>query len=174
MRIIVMADSHGALGRVRQIVADNAEANLFIHLGDGEDEFWQVAKLQEENSSLPKAAVRAKFISVKGNNDFFSESPKLELISCEGVRILLTHGDRLGVKYSLDRLCLEGQTYDAKVVLYGHTHRAREDYEQGVYYLNPGSVADSSRTPAGYMMLDITKAGIVPVFRQVNPSPDEY
>ena len=39
MRIIAMSDSHTSFDKVRQIVERNKEADLFIHLGDGEDDF---------------------------------------------------------------------------------------------------------------------------------------
>lgn len=55
----------------------------------------------------------------------------------------------------------------ADIILYGHTHRALAEYVEGVWYINPGSVWDSSQTPAGYLALDITPAGVVPVLRKL-------
>ncbi len=164
MRIIVMSDSHSAYGRVLDIVRQNQDADLFIHLGDGEEEYDRVA------AAFPDK----KFLGVKGNNDWCSQKPPQACINCDGVKIFYTHGDMFSVKFGLDRIIREGVNQEVDVVLYGHTHVARKDYVDGRMILNPGSVADGSMTPAGYMVLDITPAGVVPVFRKIEPSPDEY
>ena len=47
----------------------------------------------------------------------------------------------------------------AQVLLYGHTHQALTDYDDGLHILNPGSL--SGWRPS-YGTLDITPQGIVP------------
>lgn len=157
MRIIVMSDSHTAFHSVRRIVEQNKDADLFIHLGDGEEEFDDVHALYPD----------FRFFSVKGNNDFHSISKKEQLIDVGGVRIFFTHGDRYNVKWSLNELIEAAKEQGAKIALYGHTHVARVDYLDEMYIINPGSVADSRITKAGYLALDITEAGIVPVLRTI-------
>lgn len=164
MRIIVMSDSHTAYGRVLDIVQRNQNADLFIHLGDGEDEYDRVAALFPDKT----------FLAVKGNNDWRSDKPTVGFITCEGVKIMYTHGHLFSVKWGIDQLIREGVAQDARVVLYGHTHVARKDYVDGRYFINPGSVADSSMTPAGYLVLDIVPGGIMPIHRTVDPAPEEY
>ena len=157
MRIIVMSDSHGDFSRVRQIFEDNPGADHFIHLGDGAKDF-------EEAGWLYPDTVRN---GVRGNCDFGSGSqlPKEGLLELEGARIYFTHGDLWRVKYGLDEIWRAGREREANVVLYGHTHRAMAEYRDGTWLINPGSVRDSSYTPAGYLALDIGPAGIVPVLR---------
>ena len=46
----------------------------------------------------------------------------------------------------------------AQVALFGHTHLAREDYEDGLYLMNPGRLGGWE---ASYGILDITPQGIV-------------
>ena len=46
----------------------------------------------------------------------------------------------------------------AQVLLFGHTHRALTDYEEGLHIMNPGSL---SGWQASYGTLDITSQGIV-------------
>lgn len=36
MRIVVMSDSHGRVDRVKQVIEQQSEAELFIFLGDGQ------------------------------------------------------------------------------------------------------------------------------------------
>ena len=155
MRIIVMSDSHGDFAQVQKIVRDNLDADLFVHLGDGEEEFDRVKALYPDK----------RFVGVKGNNDWRSTKPVTTFLDCDGDRIMATHGDMFSVKWGLERLMKEGVRQNARVVLYGHTHVARCDYLDGRYFINPGSVLDGRMTKPGYLALDITEAGIVPVFR---------
>mgnify|MGYP005783429601 FL=1 len=165
MRIVVMSDSHTAFGRVYHIVETTQEdADLYIHLGDGEEEFQEVAAL------FPAK----RFLQVRGNNDYQSRAPVQLLLEEAGVRIFCTHGDRYGVRWSRDRLLEAAKEHRAQVALYGHTHEAMTEYLDGIYLVNPGSVADSRLTPAGYLVLDLTPQGIVPVHRKVGPAPEEY
>ncbi len=161
MRIIVMSDSHSSFALVHDIVKSHLDADLFVHLGDGEEEFDRVAALYPDKS----------FVGVKGNNDWRSTKPVTTFLDCEGVRIMLTHGDMFSVKWGLERLIKEGVRQDAKVVLYGHTHMARCDCLDGRYFINPGSVLDGRMTKQSYLMLDITPQGIVPNIRPVLRGP---
>lgn len=160
MRIIVMSDSHGGYAQLLSIVKSNLDADLFVHLGDGEEEFDRATAMYPDK----------KFVGVKGNNDWRSTKPETAFLTCEGVKLMLTHGDMFSVKWGMERLIKEGVRQDAKVVLYGHTHVARSDYLDGRYYINPGSVIDGRMTKPGYLVLDITPAGIVPVFRHTEAS----
>lgn len=165
MRIIVMSDSHTAFGRVYNIVEKTREeADLYIHLGDGEEEYLEVAALFPDK----------KFLHVRGNNDYESTAPQELIIDAEGVPILCTHGDRYAVRWNRDYLLAVARKKKVTVALYGHSHEAMSEYVDGIYLINPGSVADGRLTPAGYLALDITPQGIVPVQRRIEPSPDEY
>lgn len=59
-----------------------------------------------------------------------------------GMRVLLTHGDRYGVKSGLLRLRLHAQEMGCSLVLFGHTHAACAQEEGGVLLVNPGALAD--------------------------------
>lgn len=158
MRLIIMSDSHSAFHKVKMIVSENkATADAFLHLGDGISEFEDVHLLWPE---LP-------FVAVKGNNDWGRMEPKTRVISRGGHRLMLTHGDLFRVKYSIDDLEATARKEGAEVVLYGHTHMAAVDYRDGLYLINPGSVADSRYTPASYLCLDILPTGIIPHIREL-------
>lgn len=158
MRLIVMSDSHGDFARVRKIFEDNPGAECFLHLGDGARDFEEAGWL------FPDAVKKG----VRGNCDFGRDAeglPREGLLELMGKRVYYTHGDLWRVKYGLDEIRRAGRERGANVVLYGHTHRAMAEYLDGMWLINPGSVRDSSHTPAGYLALDITEAGIVPVLR---------
>lgn len=158
MRIIAMSDSHGDFFRVRQIFEENPGAECFLHLGDGAKDF-------EEAGWLFPQTVRH---GVRGNCDFGRDEGLMQtgLLELGGKRIFYTHGDLFQVKYGLDQLERAARERQADVVLYGHTHRAMAEYREGLWVINPGSVRDSSHTPAGYLALDITPAGVVPILKK--------
>ena len=70
------------------------------------------------------------------------------------------------MKHGLEEIEAAGREKEADIVLYGHTHTALQEYREGLWLLNPGSVLDSSHTPAGYLALDLTPTGVVPVFKK--------
>ena len=71
---------------------------------------------------------------VRGNCDwgFWAEEyPGQETITIEGVQIQIIH--------NVDYLQLDERT---QIVVYGHTHRARQHFGGDVLYINPGSASE--------------------------------
>ena len=160
MRIIVMSDSHGSFNRVRRIVDANKDtAQMFLHLGDGVEEFEDVHHMYTSTGLA--------FVAVKGNNDWGSNEQKVRTLFCAGKNILLAHGDQYNVKWGLGEYTRAAREAKADIALYGHTHCAQIDYEDGLYLVNPGSVMDGHITPCSYLALDITPQGVVPVIREI-------
>ncbi len=159
MRIIVMSDSHGSTSRVRQIFTDNPGAELYLHLGDGAADFVKAGWLFPSTARM----------GVRGNCDPSRDLdiPKTGLVELGGKRIFFTHGDLYRVKHGLDELEAAAREKGADIALFGHTHTALQEYRDGLWLINPGSVLDGSHTPAGYLALDITPAGVVPVHRKI-------
>jgi putative phosphoesterase len=147
-----MSDSHGNGGVLRKIIENNKNADIFVHLGDGVREFSEITK-QYENLD---------FRFVRGNNDYASNAPISLIIDTDKARIFLTHGNRFGVYSSLQTLYLTAKQNECNVVLFGHTHIPLDNYEDGIYFLNPGSCAQprSGKGPS-YGYVDITQAGVV-------------
>ena len=75
-----------------------------------------------------------------------------------GVKIFYTHGHLYGVKSGQYTIVCAARERKARVLLYGHTHNAFTDYEEGLYMMNPGSLNGWQAT---YGTLDITPQGIV-------------
>ena len=78
--------------------------------------------------------------------------------TAQGVKIFYTHGHYYGVKSGLYTFACAARERGAQVALYGHTHNALEDYDDGLYLLNPGSLNSWEAT---YGTVDITPQGIV-------------
>ncbi|HOO26436.1 MAG TPA: metallophosphoesterase family protein, partial [Clostridiales bacterium] len=95
-------------------------------------------------------------IAVRGNCDLASLLPYNETVELAGKRIYCSHGHWENVKFGTYGIREAARAKGADIALYGHTHKARIDYEDGLYLFNPGSVREGS-----YGVVDITKAGIV-------------
>ncbi len=130
MRVGVLSDSHGDVGRVEQAVKTMGAVELVIHAGD----FYRDALYLAAEFGLE---VRA----VVGNCDRYVPGPREELLEIGGSRIYLTHGHLYGVKQGLLRLDYRAREIGADIVIFGHTHVPLNEEIGGIHYLNPGSVA---------------------------------
>lgn len=149
MRIIVLSDSHGDESALRRALLAQPKAEVAIHLGDGEAEFARARVAFPEKM----------FLQVRGNCDWGSQLAAAGTFEAEGVKIFYTHGHAYGVKSGLYNAVCAAREQGAQVLLYGHTHQALTDYDDGLHILNPGSL--SGWRPS-YGTLDITPQGIVP------------
>ncbi len=148
MRILVVSDTHRDQYALEQAVLRQPKAEVVIHLGDGADE--------AENVKMKFPG--KMFLQVRGNCDWGSTLPPDGEITLEGKRIFYTHGYAYNVKYGLYPVCCAAREKKADIVLFGHTHQAVTDYDNGLYIMNPGSLHGSLGT---YGIIDITPAGIV-------------
>ncbi|RPF47958.1 hypothetical protein EDD70_0766 [Hydrogenoanaerobacterium saccharovorans] len=152
LRIIVMSDSHKNFDNVLKIVEKHNDADLFLHLGDGEHDFEDVMALYPDKN----------YDHVCGNCDFYSLAPAFNLIKADGKRIFFTHGHIYHVKFGIKELLYAAQGRGADIVLYGHTHNSYIEYIDGMHVVNPGSCSGMGGS-ATYAIIDITKAGVVPI-----------
>lgn len=148
MRVLVVSDTHGNEAALREAVFQQPKAEIVIHLGDGEQEAGRV-RLQ-----FPEKM----FLQVRGNCDWSSGLPGTGEFTVAGKKIFYTHGHLYGVKSGLYSVACAARERGADILLFGHTHKALTDYEDGLYLLNPGSL---SGYDASYGIVDITEAGIV-------------
>lgn len=153
MRIIAISDTHKNYHILREIVQKHVrEAGMFLFAGDGGRELDDV-RLEFDT---------AAFYAVRGNCDFASREPITRIVTADDVSILLTHGDRYGVKGGKAALLRAAQENNAQIAVFGHTHTAYCAYEQGIYLFNPGSPQSPRAGRPSYGIIDITSAGIIP------------
>ena len=125
--IVVFSDSHG-FPLPAKLDAVAREADYVFFLGDG-------------LSGLGDMLLHKGFHAVKGNCDGYNGFPDEELVEVENVKILLTHGHAYRVKHDKLPILLRAQELGAKITLYGHTHFAEEEEQNGVLLLNPGAIS---------------------------------
>jgi hypothetical protein len=76
----------------------------------------------------------APLTAVRGNVD---RDPWADALPTTAV---LQAGDEMVyVLHNLEELELDPRAAGFRIVIYGHSHKARQDWRDGVFYLNPGS-----------------------------------
>lgn len=148
MRILVVSDTHGDYLSFKTAVETQRSADVIIHCGDSQGEIDDI-KLQFPNKAI---------IAVKGNCDFSSSLPTVETITIENKKLFITHGHLYNAKYTLYNLCCAAKEAGADILLFGHTHNALTEYDDGLYIVNPGSLHGYN---ASYAYIDITDKGIM-------------
>lgn len=127
MKILIASDSHGDIGILREIIADEKPEQLFF-LGD----------FIKDVNGLEK---KIKVSKVKGNLDYKSRGQYERMVSIGKLNILLTHGHQYRVKYTPYKLYLRARELGANLVFFGHTHQYSDYKEEGIHFINPGSIS---------------------------------
>jgi len=150
MKIVVVSDNHGNTYFMEEIYTIHQEdTDEWVHCGDSElledHPLWQHYK------------------TVLGNMDITNKFKLSRTEYIEGFRYLLVHGHKHSVKRSYDRLIKEARAKDVNVVFYGHTHIPKVEIEEGVVFINPGSIAQPrNRAQGTYLVMklddDLTSA----------------
>lgn len=153
-KIILVSDTHGKTANLRTLMKRIRQADLLLHMGDVEGDEGEI----ESFAGCPVEFVR-------GNCDSFSKLPDDRLLEIEGHRILMTHGHRYGVGYSLAHLDETAREKGADIVLYGHTHVPEYVTIGDRHFINPGSISrprQEGHQPS-YAILEIDRKGQVHV-----------
>ena len=134
MRMLAVSDSHHDISALTIVLKRfAAKVDLIVHLGDGVEDIQWAAK--SAKLLLPRVE------GVRGNGDPDPDLWPRRLIGSGDRPILLLHGHLEGVAEGIGRIVLAAEAVGAKLVLFGHTHRAFfEDY-RGILALNPGSIS---------------------------------
>jgi uncharacterized protein len=136
MKLVVISDTHGNYPAALRALESISPADVVIHLGDFCDD------------ALPlQAALECKVIRVPGNCDTTARLPRELFIRFAGVPFLLCHGDAYGVKGGLTRLGAHARRIGAEVVLFGHTHSPLVKSDEGILFVNPGSLQKGENAP---------------------------
>ncbi|MEE9444113.1 MAG: metallophosphoesterase family protein [Cocleimonas sp.] len=138
--IAVISDTHAHLEP--QIIEIIRDCDIAVHAGDicGED----ILDLMKPKSG--------KVYAVTGNNDPYCHISKKQLPSvlsfdvC-GEIITIEHGHKHG-HHSPDHDSLRNTHPDAKIIIYGHTHKQVIDKTTTPWIVNPGA-AGKTRTRGG-------------------------
>lgn len=153
MRIIAFSDTHRHCDSVHKLFeCEHLSADLFIFLGDVEKD------LENMNVLYPGKDI----LSVPGNCDIGSKNPIVATVEVMGKKIVFTHGHNHMVRFGISKLKRLATENAADIVLFGHTHVRHSSYEDGVYYINPGSLGEprDGKAPS-YAIIDIIPGGVL-------------
>ena len=122
--IVALSDTHGNVSAMEKICQIMKENDFVFHLGD----FYK-------DAFLFKRDLGDKLYCVAGNCDGGGDDLFLQI---EELKVMLTHGDRYGVKDGIDRLYYKAKELGVNVVFYGHTHCADITVYDGITFINSG------------------------------------
>lgn len=142
LRIAVFSDTHGEVASMIKIIK-KIKPDKTVHLGDTIRDAKEVVK---SIKSLEVACV-------SGNNDFLLNAPKEINFEVDRIKIFACHGHVYNVKNGLSLILNAAKERKADVVLFGHTHKALNEYQNGVLLFNPGSLSNYGRK--SYGVIDI-------------------
>lgn len=142
MKILVFSDSHGRLGPMVDAIERERPHRVFF-LGDN---YRDGQALMDAYPDLPMELVR-------GNCDW-DKAPDELIVEAGGVKFLLVHGHRYGVKSGTDQLARAAREKGVDIVCFGHTHEGLNMPDRGVWLFNPGT-AGGVRNRPGYGVIAV-------------------
>lgn len=129
MKILVVSDTHGRDENLELAVMQETPFDMLIHCGDVENREFYI-----------EALVECLCCIVSGNNDFFSDLPREEVVEADGNKIFVTHGHYYGVSMDVAGVVDEAKDRGCNAVLFGHTHKPFLETIDGILTINPGSL----------------------------------
>ena len=150
MRYLVLSDTHGnTLDAAKVLEHWKGLIDGVLHLGDNASD---LKYLEREYGRTPELA----FAGVNGNCDLPSSVPYKRLFDVEGRRVLMCHGHLYQVGMGLSHIKQKARDMGANIVLFGHTHVPVNMEENGILFLNPGSLTKPRGGSArSYALLEI-------------------
>lgn len=143
MKLVIISDNHGDtyyMEEIRSIY--EKEVTGWIHCGDSE--------LLEDNP------LWQHYKTVAGNMDIADGFKLEQIVEFDGEKCLIAHGHRHAVRRSFADLKKRAIEEGCRFVFYGHTHIARVDVEDGIFFVNPGSIMQPrDRAMGTYIVMDM-------------------
>ncbi len=127
MKVLVVSDNH----RVEDALEDliyiyQNEVDMWLHCGDS-----------EFGESHP---IWKTFKTVRGNMDWEKNFPEVRVEESKNTRMVVLHGHKHQVRRNREPMLEVASDNNASIVFYGHTHVAKVDKKDGIYFINPGSI----------------------------------
>ena len=134
MKILLVSDTHGNNESLDYLVKKYPNMDLYLHCGDSESDEFSIHPYR----------------SVKGNCDYIGDFPMYLIIPTPYGNMMVHH------KPLIDSNVLRDN--NAKIFVYGHTHRREFTKENGIYLINPGAISFArDKYDYSYAILDISE-----------------
>lgn len=148
MKFLVLSDTHGRIEAAEQLFERLTGIDQILHLGD----------LTTDARRL-SADLGIEVISVPGNMDGSFSKKDYKVLETEWGRILLVHGHMHQAKSGLLGLQYQAEELSCRAVFFGHTHTPLWLREDGMCFLNPGSLSQPRGGNQGSYAIVHTSAG---------------
>ncbi|MEN2983872.1 MAG: metallophosphoesterase family protein [Dictyoglomaceae bacterium] len=124
---------------------------MILHAGDWEELFF----LKDLEKIAPVYGVQGNMDSLEVKKKF----PVKRIIEVENVKIGLIHGggSPFGIK---ERIRKEFLGEEVKAIVFGHTHQALMEWDEDIFFFNPGSPTDkifTTKNSIGFLYVDKDK-----------------
>jgi len=129
-KIMVVSDTHRYHENLKKALINEGPIDMLIHLGDSEGEEDYIRELAHCDVEI-----------IAGNNDYFSDLQREEVIKIGKYNVLLTHGHYYYVSVGLDFIKEAAIERKIDIVMFGHTHRPVIEIYNDVTLINPGSIS---------------------------------
>lgn len=150
LKVLIISDSHGAKSLLKQVINMEKPDKIFF-LGDHINDIYDL-----------KNTVDADICAVKGNVDYGMPGVEDLVLSLNGHKMLLTHGHKYRIKYDCYSLYLKAREYEVDFVFFGHTHTYADFEENGIRFLNPGSIAKPrDHSKGSYVIMQLKDENII-------------
>ena len=145
MKILVISDTHYDADTMEQVIHHHTEVDAIIHCGDSE-----LDRAYFDGSSVQV---------VRGNCDFDLNFPEEIIVPVETEKILVVHGHKHRVKTTLLPLIYRAQEIQASIVCFGHSHILGAELNNGILFVNPGSLhMPRGRKEKSYALIEKSEA----------------
>lgn len=149
-RILVFSDSHGDVGKMKQIIENMYGLTAVIHLGDINRD---IQFLEDHFFDFP-------IFGVQGNNDYSGLYPNEKMLTLGGKKIFITHGHYYLSGWDGTPLRSIPKAEEADLILFGHTHVPKTEHFSGKILANPGSISRPRTGNASYGVIEIENGNL--------------
>ena len=165
MTVLILSDTHKNRDRLKKVLELHRNADAIIHLGDGYGDFAGF-----DLGDTPLYRVRGNCDEESDNFGTLFDECFVEL---GGVKIMMVHGHRHGVKFGFAKVASDAISRGADILLYGHTHIPRQVYlaageragarpaEKPLWVFNPGSLGSPREGMPSFGVLTIRDGQIL-------------
>lgn len=145
MKLIAVSDNHGNTYYMEEILSIyEDDVDNWVHCGDSE--------LMEDHP------LWQRYKTVSGNMDYAPGFELERIVEFKDHKFLVLHGHKHGVKRSNDEMKRRAREEGASVVFYGHTHVPKAEEEDGILFINPGSLTQPrDRNVGTYLLIDFNE-----------------
>lgn len=126
MKLLIISDTHRDIETMEKVLNHWTDIDAVIHCGDSE-----LDASYFENRPIH---------IVRGNCDFGVDFPEEAILELESEKVLVVHGHKHHVKTTLMPLNYRAQEVQATVVCFGHSHLLGAELQNGILFVNPGSL----------------------------------